>query len=121
MAAADECVRRERARLAGTLLLCWVLVGCAVAGVRDGAAIGAVLGGATGGASSSNHGAGTGLGILIGAALGALIGPWIADPEARGPDSDGDGISDLQDNCPGLSNSTQQDSDGDGVGDDCEP
>jgi PKD repeat protein len=34
-------------------------------------------------------------------------------------DSDGDGIPDAQDNCPGLYNPAQTDADHDGVGDDC--
>ncbi|MCX5885280.1 MAG: DUF1566 domain-containing protein [Proteobacteria bacterium] len=36
-------------------------------------------------------------------------------------DSDGDGIADIVDNCPNISNPGQQDSDGDGIGDACEP
>lgn len=35
-------------------------------------------------------------------------------------DSDGDGINDSEDNCPGASNSDQQDTDGDGIGDACD-
>ena len=35
-------------------------------------------------------------------------------------DSDGDGLYDWQDNCPGRSNSSQADADGDGVGDGCD-
>lgn len=37
-----------------------------------------------------------------------------------GPDSDGDGIIDLLDNCPALSNPDQADTDADGIGDSCE-
>ena len=44
-----------------------------------------------------------------------------ADPEARGPDSDGDEISDRQDNCARIPNRDQQDADGDGRGDACDP
>jgi YVTN family beta-propeller protein len=36
------------------------------------------------------------------------------------PDSDGDGVSDAVDNCPGTSNADQADSDGDGRGDACD-
>lgn len=35
------------------------------------------------------------------------------------PDSDGDGVGDLDDNCPAVPNGDQQDSNGDGVGDAC--
>jgi uncharacterized repeat protein (TIGR01451 family) len=35
-------------------------------------------------------------------------------------DSDGDGIPDSEDNCPGMPNPDQRDSDGDGVGDACD-
>lgn len=37
-----------------------------------------------------------------------------------GDDSDGDGISDDTDNCPGVANPDQADSDGDGIGDVCD-
>ena len=53
--------------------------------------------------------------------MGGTIGGLIADPEARGPDSDGDKVSDRQDNCPDVANKEQQDVDGDGVGDACSP
>jgi cysteine-rich repeat protein len=36
-------------------------------------------------------------------------------------DSDGDGIADVRDNCPGFANPNQTDTDGDGAGDDCDP
>ena len=73
-----------------------------------------------GAAVSSDHGAGAALGFAAGAFLGAWIGKWIADPEAKGPDRDGDRISDAQDNCPDVSNKDQQDIDGNGRGDACD-
>jgi len=36
------------------------------------------------------------------------------------PDTDGDGVPDSQDNCPGIFNPSQRDSDGDGIGDVCD-
>jgi DMSO/TMAO reductase YedYZ molybdopterin-dependent catalytic subunit len=35
------------------------------------------------------------------------------------PDTDGDGVPDLRDNCPNIFNPSQRDSDGDGIGDAC--
>ena len=89
-------------------------------GMKDGAAIGAGLGAAVGGVSSSNHVGGAAIGALTGGILGGGIGIVVADPESRGPDTDADGISDLQDNCPRVPNRGQQDSDGNGRGDACE-
>lgn len=37
------------------------------------------------------------------------------------PDTDGDGVSDLFDNCPNIANSDQSDTDNDGLGDVCDP
>jgi hypothetical protein len=39
---------------------------------------------------------------------------------AAPPDDDGDGVANSQDNCPSISNASQQDSDGDGEGDVCD-
>jgi hypothetical protein len=46
-------------------------------------------------------------------------GPGGGDPTAD--DSDGDGWTDAQDDCPTIPNATQIDSDGDGLGDLCDP
>lgn len=43
----------------------------------------------------------------------------ILSRDEQGVDSDGDGVADLVDNCPGVPNPDQADSDGDGVGDAC--
>jgi len=37
------------------------------------------------------------------------------------PDSDGDGVPDVRDNCPAVANADQRDTDGDGIGDACDP
>jgi hypothetical protein len=37
------------------------------------------------------------------------------------PDRDFDGVPDATDNCPSVSNSSQEDLDGDGIGDACDP
>ena len=97
-------------------------LGCVVPGLKDGAVAGGLLGGVIGTAANGDD-RGDGLlgGTALGAVVGGLIGALVADPDARGPDSDGDRISDRQDNCPDRANSDQQDVDGNGRGDRCEP
>ena len=117
-------LRRDRGlRLSRSFAAILLLLGsCATAGVKDGAAIGAITGAAAGAASSSDdRGERARNGAVVGLILGAVIGYLIADPEARGPDGDGDEISDVQDNCPEVPNRDQQDADGDGAGDACDP
>ena len=100
--------------LCGALLV--AALGCATPGVKEGAFGGMVVGGAIGTAGGAG---GVAVGALTGGIAGALIGSAIADRESRGPDSDGDGISDAQDNCPSVWNTDQQDWNGDGRGDAC--
>ncbi|MGH0037146.1 MAG: PQQ-dependent sugar dehydrogenase [Myxococcota bacterium] len=50
----------------------------------------------------------------------ALLGYWIDSLASSGPDSDGDGVSDLADNCTLLANPGQQDVDDDLFGDACD-
>ena len=96
-----------------------LLATCATPGVRDGIAIGGAVGGGAG--AIAGGGVGVAVGIPAGALLGAILGASMADPEGRGPDSDGDEVPDLQDNCPTVPNPCQADSNGDGVGDACSP
>jgi hypothetical protein len=104
----------------GSIGLLALPLACATPGVWDGGAAGALLGGVAGGTvHDSDRAAGVAVGAAVGIALGALLGAVLADPEARGPDRDGDGVSDQQDNCPRVPNRDQQDSDGDGRGDAC--
>jgi hypothetical protein len=92
---------------------------CATPGQKDGGAAGLVLGAGTG--AVVGGGVGAAIGAVGGALIGGTVGRLIADPEARGPDRDGDEVSDQQDNCPDVANDDQQDIDGDGRGDACSP
>jgi hypothetical protein len=96
-------------------------LGCGTPGLKDGAVIGGVLGGSVGAlGSDDDRGDGLTSGAAIGIALGGLIGWLILEADSRGPDSDGDDISDRQDNCPDRANDDQQDVDGNGRGDACD-
>jgi hypothetical protein len=44
----------------------------------------------------------------------------VSDTIGLGPDSDGDGYVDVEDNCPDVYNPSQEDTDGDGIGDVCD-
>ena len=92
---------------------------CASPGMKEGSVLGTALGAAAGAVANGSDGALAG--ALAGLVGGALLGVLLGDPDARGPDSDADDVSDLQDNCPDVPNSDQQDSDGDGRGDACSP
>jgi Ca2+-binding RTX toxin-like protein len=46
---------------------------------------------------------------------------FVSKLEAAPPDSDGDGVADVVDNCPLVANADQADLDADGVGDVCDP
>jgi hypothetical protein len=66
--------------------------------------------------------------LLAGLAACGFRGAALADPDQADAnsgtiagDSDGDGIPDATDNCPGVANLDQHDDDGDGVGDVCDP
>ena len=96
-------------------------LGCATPGLREGAVAGAATGAALGAAVAGESGPGALAGAAAGGLLGALVGAAIADPKARGPDRDADGVADAQDNCPDRPNRSQQDVDGNGVVDACDP
>ncbi len=55
-------------------------------------------------------------------AVGTLAGGWSLDIDTgtTPPDSDGDGVADLEDNCPEVANADQADGDGDSQGDACD-
>ena len=52
---------------------------------------------------------------------GDEVESWGDNPPGSGADSDGDGILDGFDNCPEMSNGSQEDVDLDRVGDVCDP
>lgn len=56
--------------------------------------------------------------VLILALLSLPVQPWGAKPVPV--DTDGDGVTDGNDNCPSVPNPNQLDTDGDGLGDACE-
>jgi hypothetical protein len=53
--------------------------------------------------------------------LPALYGAVRFNSAIPVPDTDGDGVMDIRDNCPDTANPTQGDQDGDGIGDACDP
>jgi len=53
--------------------------------------------------------------------VACLLALGACGSSTTGPDSDGDGVVDSQDNCPNVANPDQADADGDGVGDACDP
>ncbi len=111
-------VRRLRLGSAAALAaLCFSA--CASPGIKEGALVGSGYGALIGALASGAPGAAVGAaaGLLFGGVLGVRLG----DPEATGPDRDGDRVSDQQDNCPDQPNRDQQDSNGDGRGDACSP
>ena len=69
------------------------------------------------GNSSGPSGEGPGSGD--GVSENALYRPWFGS--LPGIDTDGDGIADVDDNCPANANVDQADVDGDGTGDACDP
>jgi len=59
--------------------------------------------------------------VALGMLSGTIDMASAGQAEARGPiDTDGDGISDMSDNCPRVVNTGQSDCDGDGSGDACD-
>ncbi|MDD9889533.1 MAG: thrombospondin type 3 repeat-containing protein [Gammaproteobacteria bacterium] len=52
---------------------------------------------------------------------GELSDPDFVNVTVIDPDSDGDGVEDIADNCPAIANPDQADLDGDSIGDACDP
>ena len=89
-----------------------LLAGVLVVGNSD---LGSFVRGLTGG---TDHGGS--IGRELPAAPDSLSnGFTLEDALELSPDSDGDGIDDVLDNCPDITNPDQGDGDGDGVGDKC--
>lgn len=67
----------------------------------------------------------SGISVAIGVSLALcvplLLGGSCMMPSEPTVDSDGDGVTDAEDNCPNIANADQRDSDGDGIGDPCDP
>src|SRR6185369_14902252 len=85
--------------------------------------------------TTPSFGAGTNSALALGdidgdsdldAVVANLRSPFFSSPAETvwvngAPDTDGDGISDDSDNCPGVANADQADADNDGLGDVCDP
>jgi OOP family OmpA-OmpF porin len=110
---------------AAGIVLPVVLAGCAgTGGSQDSTRAWCVLGGAAAGAAAGGI-AGDGAGAAVGGLGGGLLGYLICAPSQAAPqDSDGDGVPDDKDQCPGTPAGAPVDangcplySDGDGVPD----
>ncbi len=108
-----------RLKQGGAIVLALTSCSCATAGLKEGAVLGTLAGSlaAVAAGSSDRIANSAALGLVLGAALGTCL----TDRAAAGPDDDGDGVANTQDNCPNAPNKDQQDVDGNGVGDACDP